>query len=112
MTPVSIAQWPPRGFSGLTLPRLAPPAELLREWKGGGMSESDYDKWFSREILDTLPEKRLIERMLADFGEKIALCCYEKSGDFCHRNLVAIRFREIGIPCSEWRMPKPAATPR
>lgn len=110
IVPVSIAQWPPRGYAGAKFPRLAPPAALLREWKAGGMSERDYADWFAREILDTMPERDAVIRRLSDFGDRIALCCYEKSGSFCHRNLVAERFREMGIPCLEWQAPKPAVS--
>lgn len=32
----------------------------------------------------------------------IALICYEKPSDFCHRHLVADWLNKNGIPCEEW----------
>ena len=34
---------------------------------------------------------------------RIALICYEKPTDFCHRHLVADWFNKNGILCEEWR---------
>jgi len=35
-------------------------------------------------------------------GMDIALVCYEKPGDFCHRHLVAEWLRAADIPVEEW----------
>ena len=35
-------------------------------------------------------------------GMDIALVCYEKTGDFCHRHLVAEWLRAADIPVEEW----------
>lgn len=113
-TQVSIALWPPRGFSGQRFPRLAPPQDLLREWKAGNIGEAEYTDWFRREILDTMPERDAVIKRLSGFGDRVALLCFEKSGAFCHRNLVAERFRQMGIPCQEFAAPnmKPAFPPK
>ena len=33
----------------------------------------------------------------------IALICYEKPSDFCHRHLVAEWLNQNGFKCEEWR---------
>lgn len=33
----------------------------------------------------------------------IALVCYEKPSDFCHRHLVAQWLSQNGFKCKEWR---------
>ena len=35
--------------------------------------------------------------------EDIALVCYEKPGDFCHRHLVADWLNEAGYQCEEYK---------
>ena len=36
-------------------------------------------------------------------GKNIALICYEKPSDFCHRHLVAEWLNDNGFKCEEWR---------
>ena len=36
-------------------------------------------------------------------GKDIALICYEKPSDFCHRHLVAEWLNKNGFKCEEWR---------
>lgn len=36
-------------------------------------------------------------------GKDIALICYEKPSDFCHRHLVAEWLNQNGYRCDEWR---------
>ena len=46
-----------------------------------------------------------LSRMVYGFttgDEDIALICYEKPSDFCHRHLVAEWFRNHGHNCEEW----------
>ena len=51
-----------------------------------------------------LNANRVLEELKALSGgaENIALVCYEKPEDFCHRHLVANWFRENGIQIKEW----------
>lgn len=39
----------------------------------------------------------------ADDDAAIALICYEKPSDFCHRHLVAEWLNQNGYKCEEWR---------
>lgn len=32
----------------------------------------------------------------------VALICYEKPSDFCHRHLIAKWLRAYGVECTEW----------
>lgn len=104
-TPVGIAQWPPRGFHGPSIPWLAPPKDLIRSWKAGGMTTGDYIAWYTSAVLNNLPDAATLVRKLGKFGDKIALCCYEKPEDFCHRHILAARLCEMGIDCQEWQNP-------
>lgn len=100
--PLSIALWPPNGFTGEIFRPFCPPPFLIRAYKGGGMSVAEYTEIFTRDILDALPEKSVLEANLARHGEKLLLCCYEKPGDFCHRHLIAKRLSEMGFDCREY----------
>lgn len=104
--PVSIALWPPKGFRGTRLSLFCPPDFLIRGYKAGEITESEYREIFTKNILDVLPEKNTLERMFANLGSFIVLLCYEKPGDFCHRHMVAERLSEMGIPCHEAGAPK------
>lgn len=98
--PISIAQFPPKGWSGLEYKKLAPPAHVLMMSKAGKMSHHDYIIAYKHEVLDNL-DKQQVQQELLDMskGKPVALLCYEKpTGDwFCHRKIVQ---HWLGI--SEW----------
>ncbi len=89
--PVSISLFPPKGFQGKHLPLFAPTPELLKWWKSSvkdAIAQQEYKRQF-REILDS--RQQLIElwvRKQQQSSADITLCCFEKSGDFCHRHQV------------------------
>lgn len=120
VVPIAICINPPRAYAGLWYPKLAPDYDILRRYKRDGDVE-DYTKIFTRSVLDNLSIVDVlcdIEEMLPmdiqqqlDFPyaiEKspdfhVALVCYEKSDDFCHRHLVADWFKKKGVWCREWK---------
>ena len=77
------------------------------KWKKNQDNEY-YIKCFKQEVLDKLDWFQAYEELhnLADscgkFQYEIALICYEKPSDFCHRHLVADWFNKNGIECKEW----------
>jgi uncharacterized protein YeaO (DUF488 family) len=101
--PIAICINPPRGYRGLWYPKLAPDYDILKRYRRD-RDEADYRKLFTRRVLDNLS----IDTVLRDISEMalpnvhVALICYEKSEDFCHRQLVAEWFRSNGIECREW----------
>ena len=99
---ISIARKPPQGFAGPCLFELAPANDLLWGYKNGSIDKGKYTVIFEQALAQTDFTK--IAEKLDSFrlDNKIpVLCCYEKSGDFCHRNLVSKWLREHGIEASE-----------
>lgn len=120
--PVSISQWPPKGYNGLQCKNLAPTKDILMEYKDSNednkVKESRYNERYENEVLGKLDLKQVLSNLqeqidmdTLDLLETdniwesknlhIALVCFEKSGDFCHRSIVAEKLKELGIPCRE-----------
>lgn len=86
ITPVSIALWKPKWYEGLEYKKIAPKAFMLR----GEYSQEEYEVFYERFVLEKLEVNEVLDDLerLGD-GKDIALLCYEKPGDFCHRHLFA-----------------------
>jgi hypothetical protein len=82
---VSIALYPPKWYTGVCYPGLAPPDHLLKLWKEGKIDEEGYEEIYSRRVLWHLRPHKIIE----DLGQDAILLCWEKSEKFCHRHIVA-----------------------
>lgn len=103
--PVSIAGKAPKGFKGIQYKKLAPKYSFFSVWKETHDNEY-YIKHFNKEVLANLDIKQVIsdlENFKKDENSKIALICYEKSEDFCHRHLVAYWLKCNGYECEEYR---------
>ena len=102
--PISICGKAPDWYTGLQYKKLAPKYDFFMEWK----KTKDYDyyiKCFNEQVLDKLNARRVIEDLeflTSHYVSDIALICYEKQGDFCHRHLVADWLNENGFKCKEW----------
>jgi uncharacterized protein YeaO (DUF488 family) len=72
---------------------LNPTEQLLREAKSGSILSEEAMKKYRNEILSKLsPVKvyeELIEMLNKSGKEDLALLCYEKPGEICHRRFVA-----------------------
>ena len=89
ITPISICGKAPDGWTGLQCKHLAPKWTFFQEWKKNG-DNNYYIEHFQKEVLDTQDAYHIYCELLAmSPTEKIALVCYEKPTDFCHRHLVA-----------------------
>lgn len=115
--PVSICGAAPEWYKGAQYRKLAPRLAFFQEWKKNHDNDY-YIEHFQSEVICKLSFSRVLadlqlkipyeirEKMCSDvFNNKdvhIALICYEKPGEFCHRHLVADWFKEHGIECSEW----------
>lgn len=92
--PISICAKAPDWYKGLQYKKLAPKYGFFMEWKKNHDNDY-YIEHFQSEVLDGLDATNVIldfSRMAYGFnvGENdIALICYEKPADFCHRHLVA-----------------------
>ena len=93
---VSIARWAPRGYQGASIPDLYPPADLLRDYKSGAVDQKEYEQIYRERVLSRLNPDTVAKRL-----DGLVLLCYEKSGSFCHRHIVAAWLREHGYQCEE-----------
>ena len=94
LTPISIAAKAPIWYKGDEYKKLAPKWSFYSEWKNGShKGDNDYYiKHFKEEILDKLDPEQVLRELEGFSGvseDNIILLCYEKTGTFCHRHLVA-----------------------
>ena len=106
--PISICGKAPDWYKGLQYKKLAPKYGFFMEWKKNH-DNNYYIKCFSEQVLDKLNALTvmrdlidLVNSMEDHIGKEIALICYEKPSDFCHRHLVAEWLNSNGIQCKEW----------
>ncbi|XDD52514.1 DUF488 family protein (plasmid) [Leptospira sp. WS92.C1] len=97
IVPISIARYA-RHWEGFKYFPLAPDGETLK------MPLREYTEKFHSK-LSKLNVKNIIEELKAISDESdIALLCYEKPGDFCHRRLVAEWIeKETGMVVPEYQ---------
>lgn len=89
IVPIAICGWPPKWYNGIVEKSVAPSWDILSEYKKNH-DEVIYTRRYKDEILSKLSPK--------DFGNKlyllanrhdVAMICFEKPTDFCHRFIVA-----------------------
>jgi hypothetical protein len=97
IVPIGIARFPPKYVSIRSIFDLSPRPDMLR------MSEEKYDREFMK-ILSKLNPNEMLRRMEEiSGGWDCALLCFEKSGDPCHRYMVAQWLnRELGLDVTEY----------
>lgn len=97
---VSIARYC-KFWRGATFEALMPSEPLLLWWKSLSseeqLSSQQYYEYLYYE--QTLSKLNPVEVATALKGK--TLLCYEKTGDFCHRHIVAKWLREAGFSCEE-----------
>ena len=119
--PISICGKAPDWYKGIQYKKLAPKYDFFMKWKENH-DNNYYIKCFNEQVLNTLNPYRVLEEIHSllpqeikdnlnmancpfwvnpDF--KIALVCYEKPTDFCHRHLVADWFNKSGIEAKEYQ---------
>lgn len=119
-TSIAIRTIVPSWWKGLTYNKVAPPLRLLQVYKDDNNVDYYTQRYASqvldktspkrvlREIFQLLPSEvqRILESETSNWWESseyhIVLLCYEKSGDFCHRHLLAQWLTENGILVKEW----------
>ena len=115
--PVSICGKAPNWYKGLQYKKLAPKYDFFMEWKKNHDNDY-YIEHFQFEVLDKLNVIRVLSELqmcvqkemkkiwIHPFYDNkdchIALICYEKPSDFCHRHLVSKWFNKNGFKCEEW----------
>lgn len=89
VVPISIAGKKPEGVGILEYKRLAPSWSIFSEYKYGEGTQENYVRRFKAEILGKLSREQVLQDLEEMSGGKdVALCCYEKPRDFCHRHIV------------------------
>lgn len=102
--PVSIARFNPKGTNFLRWLDVAPAEDILRDYKAGRIGETEYKTRYLAQLEHTDIHAGLqnIERRIPDGYDGVVFCCYEKTGSFCHRNILADYSKEhFGIEMQE-----------
>ena len=104
IVPIAICIKPPAGWKGLVYTKLAPNYSILMDYKSNPDTVI-YTERFNNEILSKLNMNDVINELSALSGGKdVALLCYEKPSDFCHRHLVAEHIKKtMNIDVKEWQ---------
>ena len=112
---ISICGKAPDWYKGLQYKKLAPKYDFFMKWKENHDNDY-YIKCFNEQVLNKLEVEQVIkeldnlllnETLAIDYGgdlqevPRIALICYEKPSDFCHRHLVADWLNKNGVECKE-----------
>ncbi|MCM1167440.1 MAG: DUF488 domain-containing protein [Ruminococcus sp.] len=112
--PISICGKAPDWYKGIQYKKFAPKYGFFMEWKQNH-DNIFYVDHFKDEVLSSLTPQKVISDLQAlisaEIGEDvwenpdiaIALICYEKPSDFCHRHLVAEWLTDNGYKCEEWQ---------
>ena len=101
--PISICGKAPDWYKGLQYKKLAPKYDFFMKWKDNHNNDY-YIKCFNEQVLDKLDPMRVYQELCSlAKSDDIALICYEKPSDFCHRHLVADWLNKNGFRCEEWK---------
>ena len=100
IVPISICAKAPDWYKGLQYKKLAPKYDFFMKWKENHDNDY-YIEHFQKEVLDYIKSK-MNAPVWVNKDWHIALICYEKPSDFCHRHLVADWLNKNGIECKEY----------
>lgn len=96
--PISIARFSPKWYKGLRVLDVAPEPYMLRDSETREKYILDYQK-----ILNSLNVEAFIEKIeKLSGGKDVALLCYEKPNEFCHRHLLADFLNQKGYSIEEF----------
>lgn len=105
--PISICGKAPDWYKGLQYKKLAPKYDFFMKWKENHDNDY-YIKCFNEQVLNTLKADDVVFELtdivyyIKGTDMDIALICYEKPSDFCHRHLVADWLNKNGFECKEY----------
>lgn len=98
--PIAISASIPKSVRMTMYQKLAPSYDILMTWKRTPDREK-YIKDYNEQVLSRLDANKVVNELYRlSHGKDIALICYEKPDDFCHRHLVAEWLTESGL-CGE-----------
>lgn len=87
---VSIARGTPAWFNGQRIIEFAPPRYMIN------YKTERYIEEFKKEVLE-----KTAKNGLKKLKDGMVLLCYEKTGDFCHRHIIADWLKSHGIDVEE-----------
>ena len=96
--PVSIARFQPKWLNNIIIcDELSPTPKILELYKKNNnineyikkYNEDILSKYNSKDIIHLIENKTGLKNIMNNPNIHIALCCYEKPTDFCHRHLLA-----------------------
>lgn len=94
---IAICLYPPTGWTGPSLNKLAPERKIFFDVKAGRITQEEY-KMLYRAQLEKLDAQEIYNVL-----KGYVLLCWEKPGEFCHRRLVAQWiYDKLGIEVPEW----------
>ena len=101
VVPISISSKAPFFYKGLEYKKIAPKYWFLMKYKEDH-DEAFYTEQYYKEVLSQLdPVQVLFDLQVLSEGKDVALLCYERPADFCHKHLVANWLTQAGIVCEE-----------
>jgi len=101
VVPIAVCGKSPQWYRGAQYKTLAPKYGFFMKWKETRDDEY-YIRCFKEQVTDCLTQSAVFEELsLLSNGNDVALVCYEKPSDFCHRHLIAAWLREAGHDVSE-----------
>lgn len=112
IVPIGIALWPPRFFRGTSMKQVAPRRYMLND----KLTDAEYEAMYRNDVLRLVNARGFIADLeRASQGMDVALCCFEKPGDFCHRHILAkwlneqtgVEVREFGVADEKPETQKP-----
>lgn len=100
IVPIGVALWTPRFFRGISMKQVAPRRYMLDD----RLTDEEYIRMYRNDVLRLVDARSFIQDLeRASRGMDVALCCFEKPGDFCHRHILAKWLNEqTGIEVSEF----------
>ena len=102
IVPISICGKAPNSYNGLLYKKLAPKYDFFMKWKENHDNDY-YICCFDNQVLSVLNPTQVVADLTAmAAGRDVALICYEKPTDFCHRHLVAEWLQKNGYNVQEW----------
>lgn len=86
--PIAICQYPPSFYTGAVYKKVAPSWKLIQGMKDPKRREAAAEEYL--RLIGKLDKESVVRELeFLSNGKDIVLLCFEKTGDFCHRHLLA-----------------------
>lgn len=100
VVPISVCLYPPSWYDGIVFKKLAPSQQLLNRFKSKDVNIKDIEEYFKQ--INQYKQSDIVKELFSLSNNKsIALVCYEKPLDFCHRHFIAKWLNDEGYDVQE-----------